>query len=76
MRDYKKLLADLLLFIVNLIGFIVCYSALFFSKSINLENYLTISFLTAWFYTKSQIDKQDLENQIFELKELIKEKQL
>ena len=45
---------------------------------LDLEVYLhlVISFFLALFYAKSIIDKQDLENQIFELKELIKEKQL
>ncbi len=76
MKNYKKFLGDLLLFIVNLIGFGVIYSILFLGKTINLDTFIILSFLTAWFYTKLQIDKLDLENKIFELKELIKEKQL
>jgi len=69
----NKLIGDLILFIINLVGFGVSYSVLFLSKTINLETYLILSFLTAWFYTKSQVDKLDLENKIFELKELIKD---
>jgi hypothetical protein len=71
MKEYKKLLQDLVLFIFNLIGFLVTYSTLFLGKTINLETYIILSFLTAWFYTKSVIDKQDLENKIFELKQLL-----
>ena len=45
---------------------------------LNLEIYLqiVISLFFSLFYGKMIIDKQDLENQIFELKELIREKQL
>ena len=71
----SKLIADLILFIVNFIGFGVAYSVLFLGKTINLETFIILIFFTAWFYTKNLIDKTDLENQIFELKELIKEKQ-
>lgn len=44
---------------------------------LNLELYLhlVISFFFSLFYGKMIIDKTDLENKIFELKELIKEKQ-
>jgi len=44
---------------------------------LKLEMYLqlVISFFFSLFYGKMIIDKQDLENKIFELKELIKEKQ-
>lgn len=38
--------------------------------------HLFISFFLSIFYAKNIIDKQDLENQIFELKELIKKEQL
>ena len=69
----NKLLADFILFIGNLLGFAVVYSPLFLGDTINLDSYLILSFITAWFYTKSQIDKLDLENKIHELKELLKD---
>lgn len=45
---------------------------------LKLDMYLhfLITILLAVFLAKIEIDKQDLENKIFELKELIKEKQL
>lgn len=44
---------------------------------LQLDKYLhfLISILLALFWAKNEKDKTDLENQIFELKELIKEKQ-
>jgi len=53
----NKLLVDFILFIGNLLGFAVMYSVLFLKDTINLDSYLILSFITAWFYTKSQIDK-------------------
>lgn len=57
-----KLIDCLLLFIGNLIVFIVIYSSLFFSKTINLETFIILSFCTALFYTKLQIYKLDDAN--------------
>ena len=66
----------LILFIGNLLGFALIYSGLFLDNDVTFDTYLILCFITAWFYTNSQINKIDLENQIFELKELIKKKQL
>ena len=67
---------DILFFIMNIAGFSAIYLTLLLFSSIDFNTYCVIVFVTALFYTKMQIDKTDLENQIFELKELIKQKQL
>jgi len=62
----------------KLFWFLITASPIFGLVSIlllplNLDTYLHlfISFCFSLFYAKNIIDKQDLENQIFELKELI-----
>lgn len=59
---------DLLLFIWNT-GF-TCIMLLPFTK-LTFNEWLSASIIIAYFYTKSIIDKQDLENKLFELKQLI-----
>lgn len=67
---------DILFFIMNIAGFSAMYLTLLLFSVIDFNTYCVIVFVTALFYTKMQLDKTDLENKIFELKELIKEKQL
>ena len=67
---------DILFFIMNIAGFSAIYLTLLLFSVVDFNTYCVIVFVSALFYTKSQIDKTDLENQIFELKELIKQKQL
>jgi len=67
---------DILFFIMNIAGFSAIYLTLSLFSVIDFNNYCVIVFVTALFYTKMQLDKTDLKNQIFELKEIIKEKQL
>ena len=43
---------------------------------LTFQEWFATSLILAYFHTKSIINKQDLENQIFELKELVKSKQL
>ena len=67
---------DILFFIMNIAGFSAIYLTLLLFSVVDFNTYCVIVFVSALFYTKSQTDKTDLENKIFELKELIKEKQL
>ena len=66
---------DILFFIMNIAGFSAMYLTLLLFSVVDFNTYCVIVFVSALFYTKSQTDKTDLENKIFELKELIKEKQ-
>lgn len=67
---------DILFFIMNIAGFSAMYLTLLLFSVVDFNTYCVIVFVSALFYTKSQTDKTDLENKIFELKELIKQKQL
>ena len=49
------------------------YLTLLLFSVVDFNTYCVIVFVSALFYTKSQTDKTDLENKIFELKELIKD---
>lgn len=71
MKEFKKLIFDGLLFLINLFGFLVVYFSLFVTKVLTIDSYIILTGVNTWFYTKSIIDKQDLENKIYELKELI-----
>lgn len=66
-----KNVLNFLLFIGNA-GFISLILLTFTKLTFN--EWFSLSILIAYFHTKSIIDKQDLENKIFELKELIKDK--
>ena len=66
---------DILFFIMNIAGFSAIYLTLLLFSVVDFNTYCVIVFVSALFYTKSQTNKTDLENKIFELKELIKEKQ-
>ena len=66
-------LVDILFFIMNIAGFSAIYLTLLLLSVIDFNTYCVVVFVTALFYTKIQLDKIDLENQIFELKELIKD---
>ena len=64
---------DILFFIMNIAGFSAMYLTLLLFSVVDFNTYCVIVFVSALFYTKSQTDKTDLENKIFELKELIKD---
>ena len=70
MKIEEKIM-ELILFIGNLIGFSMLYLSLYLFRVVSIETLFIISFVTALFYTKQQLSKWDLENKIFELKELI-----
>lgn len=62
---------NFLLFIGN-VGF-TCLILLPFSQ-LTFNEWLSASIIVAYFYTKSIINKEDLENKIFELKQLLEDK--
>lgn len=60
-----------ILLLVGNSGFI---SLLLLKFRLSFDEWLIISFLLGGLYTRLQIDKADLENKIFEIKELLKNK--
>ncbi len=59
------------LYILMFIGNVGFISLLLLSFRLNFNEWFGTSLIIGYFYTKNIIDKQDLENKIFELKELI-----
>lgn len=66
----------LLWFLITIAPIYGLVSILLIPLDLDTYLHLVISLFVSLFYGKMIIDKQDLENKIFELKELIKEKQL
>lgn len=68
-----RTLINFLFFVGNLIFILFIFAQL---ERLNFMEWITLSITVSYFHTKNILDKTDLENKIFELKELIKKKQL
>ena len=62
------------LFIINIVEFSVMYISLLLNSVIEFSTYCIIVFVSALFYTKMETDATELQNEIFELKEMLKDK--
>lgn len=72
--EKESLLFKSLWFMITALPIFLLVFSLLLPLKLEIYLHLVISLFFSIFYAKNIIDKQDLENQIFELKELIKEK--